>query len=283
MQPARPVTVEEERSSSSAALGWALSYAARGMAVLPLRERSKIPATEHGCKDASTDTERIAAWWTANPHANIGVATGAASNLAVLDVDGPEGERSLAELSYATGELFPDTWCSLTGRGAHFWFTTENAPTSNSAGKIGPGLDVRSGGGHICAPASSHENGSSYAFVGEHRKLHPWPEWLKPHQNEPQRAAESLRTYQPGTTGRGDRYAAAALEREAAAVRSAPVGTRNTTLNRAGFSVARFIASGDLRGADVVAALAGAAVAAGLPEREARRTIASAFAARSAA
>ncbi len=37
-------------------------------------------------------------WWTANPDANIGIATGKISNLVVVDVDGEEGKKSLAEL-----------------------------------------------------------------------------------------------------------------------------------------------------------------------------------------
>ena len=43
-----------------------------------------MPATAHGCKDATTDPERIERWWTATPDANIGVATG---SLLVVDLD----------------------------------------------------------------------------------------------------------------------------------------------------------------------------------------------------
>jgi hypothetical protein len=276
-------TVAEERSSP-AVLGWALSYAARGMTVFPLGERSKIPATAHGCKDASTDTERILAWWKEKPNANIGVATGELSDLAVLDVDGLEGERALADLSLEVGELFPDTWCVGTGRGVHFWFRYDGAPATNSAGKLGPGLDVRSNGGYVVAPPSRHPDGTTYCFVGDrHRKRHPWPSWLAPAENEAVRATESLATVSPRVIVRGDRYAAAALRSEADKVRIASVGTRNDTLNAAAFAVARFALSGDLHPADAVSVLVGAATAAGLGETEARRTVASAFSARRSA
>ena len=42
----------------------ALSYANRGWHVFPLQPRSKVPATHHGVKDATTDVDRIQNWWT---------------------------------------------------------------------------------------------------------------------------------------------------------------------------------------------------------------------------
>ena len=34
---------------------WALKYAGMGLAVFPVKEKGKAPATPHGCKDATTD------------------------------------------------------------------------------------------------------------------------------------------------------------------------------------------------------------------------------------
>src|SRR5690606_13286856 len=51
----------------------------------------------------------------------------------------------------------------------------------------------------------------------------------------------------PGPAGGGDRaagYAAAALDREADAVRTAPQGTRNHALNKAAFSLGQLVAGG---------------------------------------
>lgn len=33
---------------------WALKYAGMGLAVFPVKEKGKAPATPHGCKDATT-------------------------------------------------------------------------------------------------------------------------------------------------------------------------------------------------------------------------------------
>src|SRR5688500_10453804 len=66
----------------------ALSYAARGWHVFPLQPNSKAPATPNGLHDASADPEVIKRWdWEGK---NIGIRTGKASGVVVLDVDDPD-------------------------------------------------------------------------------------------------------------------------------------------------------------------------------------------------
>jgi hypothetical protein len=77
------------------------------------------------------------------------------------------------------------------------------------------------------------------------------------------------------STKSGD-YIGAALESEMRAVAGAPAGTRNTTLNRAAYSLARLA----LSEREIVLGLLAAAKRAGLSEHEAGRTIASGIAAR---
>src|SRR5262249_11726053 len=90
----------------------ALGYAARGSPVLPLRtlvdgacscgggagceSPGKHPLTRHGFNDASADAADVRRWWAANPDANVGVVTGEASNVWVLDADGAEGRQAVA-------------------------------------------------------------------------------------------------------------------------------------------------------------------------------------------
>jgi hypothetical protein len=74
---------------------------------------------------------------------------------------------------------------------------------------------------------------------------------------------------------RGGRYAQAALRRECEAVAAAPLGERNVRLNRAAYSLARFVALGELGQMEVTAALASAAHIAGLAAPEVAKTIAS--------
>lgn len=100
-------------SSTPSPLGQAAGdYAARGWPVFPLHSRlsdggcscgkpacdspAKHPRTRFGLKEATTDHNRIVAWWRNSPNANVGLATG--HGLVVLDIDGEDGRRSLAAL-----------------------------------------------------------------------------------------------------------------------------------------------------------------------------------------
>jgi|SRR5690606_19100403 len=71
---------------------WSAAVAARelavaGVPVFPAIPGGKRPLTEHGFHDATTDVARVESWWRDSPAANIGVATGAASGVVVVDVD----------------------------------------------------------------------------------------------------------------------------------------------------------------------------------------------------
>jgi KaiC/GvpD/RAD55 family RecA-like ATPase len=146
----------------------ALYYASLGWAVFPLVPREKIPLLSkakggNGLKDASADVDTVTAWWTRYPDANIGLTTGASSGLVVVDVDGADGEAALA----VYGEL-PLTVESTTGKGRHLLFRG-SPEIRNSAGKLGPQLDVRAEGGYIVAPPSIHPNGGTYRWAsGRH-------------------------------------------------------------------------------------------------------------------
>ncbi len=289
----------------------ALAYAARGWAVFPCQPRGKAPATAHGVHDASCDPAQIRRWWGVMPQANIGLACGPAG-LVVLDLDGGDGLQSWEELRLAYG-FADDTVCSATGNGLHFLFAAPpDAQIGNSAGKLGPGLDVRARGGYIIAPPSVHPTGHVYAWDDAHHPDHiaplPLPEVLcamlvgdspRRHQEDLEhedtkrreehearmtrrvrrplrglRASRPSRTFAPSCS---KPFVSSCLggEKELAAVRAAPEGARNDTLNRAAFLLGKDVAAGRLDRAATEAALLDAAQAAGLPAREARATIAS--------
>lgn len=147
----------------------ALGYAARGWRIFPLKPRGKTPLVKGGFKAATVAPAQIRAWWEKWPDANIGIATGQASGILVLDIDGAEGLRSLRRLQERCGELLPQTLVCSTGRGFHVYFALEPGQaircTTGSKEHADEGLDVRADGGYVVAPPSIHETGTVYAWV----------------------------------------------------------------------------------------------------------------------
>ncbi|MBR1005100.1 bifunctional DNA primase/polymerase [Bradyrhizobium liaoningense] len=137
--------------------------------------------TPHGVRDATTDRKTIKQWWAANPDANIGIATGKISNLVVVDVDGEDGKKSLAELVKTYGRL-PKTPKVKTGRGVHYYFRAGRKPFGNSVGSLGAGVDIRGDGGYVVAPGSVHRSGKFYRFLSgrdlDDIEIAQAPEWL---------------------------------------------------------------------------------------------------------
>ena len=162
-----------EHSGGVTMLKAALLYAARGHPVFPCGPQKK-PLTKNGFKDATTDESQIRKWWAQWPDANIGHPTG---SHVVLDVDGAEGEAALAALETKHGEL-PATLTARTGRGRHLYFAANGVRVRNSAGKLGPHLDVRGEGGYVILPPSVHQTGKLYEWVDRHIEAAPLPEWF---------------------------------------------------------------------------------------------------------
>ena len=147
----------------------ALQYARLGLAVFPIRPRSKQPLTPHGFKDASKEPQQIEEWWNKWPAANIGIATGQVSDgLVVIDLDvdkdkGIDGRVTLREWEAVHGKLPDETWLAITGRGGYHYFYRDTATVKNRAG-LYEGIDIRGDGGYIVAPPSIHPNGHVYEW-----------------------------------------------------------------------------------------------------------------------
>ena len=156
---------EKRRASIPLLLKAALSYARRSIPAFPCEPGGKRPLTYNGFWEATTDMHRIKAWWERWPTANVGVPTGQSSGLLVLDVDARGGgPQSLAALERETGPLPPTARSRTGGGGMHIFFRYPNGEeVRNSAGLLGPGLDVRGEGGYIVVPPSRTQ--SAYEWV----------------------------------------------------------------------------------------------------------------------
>jgi hypothetical protein len=183
-----------EKAEALSCLEAALSYARRGWRVLPVHSVRRGRCTcgnpdcakiaKHPCiKDwpvaATTDEAQIREWFRQSPYANVGIATGAESDLIVLDLD-RKGERdgfaSLRELEQVYGSL-PDTLFVQTGSdGGHRYFRSTGL-ANRSRGGIRPGIDIRAEGGMVVAPPSIHATGRRYTFQND-LPVVAAPDWL---------------------------------------------------------------------------------------------------------
>jgi len=164
-------------------LNAAIRYAEMGYPVFPCKPGRKEPLTKNGFHDATTDEARIRRWWTDNPRANIGMPTGPASGLIVIDIDPRNGgEEGLADLHAQHGPL-PETAEALTGSGGrHLFFRHPGGYVRCTQSKVAPGVDVKGDGGYVVLPPSVHPNGNIYTWElsSEIGKVSPvaCPQWL---------------------------------------------------------------------------------------------------------
>ncbi len=143
----------------------------------------KHPRLSHWPQQATSEAPMIHAWWHRWPEANIGLVTGEASGLVVLDVDPRHGgEAALETLESRFGGLPVTVTAQTGGGGRHLVFRHPGIRVPNSAGLLGPGLDMRGDGGYIVAPPSLHASGCRYAWDGAKHPAHlepaPLPDWL---------------------------------------------------------------------------------------------------------
>jgi len=150
------------RPRTNIVLDSALELADNGLRLVPCN--GKIATLLDWQNKASTDRDTVSRRFSDGQ--NIAIATGADSGIVVLDVDGPEGLASLATF----GITPEDTLSVETGNGFHLYFQHSGFNVSNSASRIGRGLDIRGDGGYVMAPSSIHpDTGKTYAWHNAER------------------------------------------------------------------------------------------------------------------
>lgn len=156
-------------------------YRKLGFKIFPLAPDSKVPLKgSHGHNDATDNEAILDEWFEIEPRRNIGIATGAGSNLTVLDIDikhdagGPESIRKFA----AQGFVLPKApQVETPSGGKHLYYSFEPG-ISNSASRLGPGLDIRNDGGYIVAPPSELFHGQYLWIKRPQGPLPKLPRWL---------------------------------------------------------------------------------------------------------
>lgn len=256
---------------------WPLPAAARelaraGVPVFPCAANGKPPITEHGLRDATTNLRQVEAWWRHTPNANIGMPTGTASGLVVVDVDvhGPtngfEGFNRAHRAGLVSGwELLAR---SPSG-GMHVYFPAVPEAIQRSWQVARAGIDFRGDGGYIVVPPSAriidgHRVAYSIEQVARDKTAPVHSQRLRDFL-DPRPAIPRPESRYVGTPGD--------LSKLADRVARLQEGERNLGL----FKAACRLAENGTPPGDALAVLGAAAGQAGLGEREITRTVQSAY------
>ena len=107
----------------------------------------------------------------------IGLPTGTATDIWVVDCDGEQGKAAFQELCHQHGYT-PDTLSQNTASGGcHYLFACPATPVKNSVSKLAPNVDVRGEGGYIIVAPSIKADGGRYVWTGKNQPVSA-PEWL---------------------------------------------------------------------------------------------------------
>jgi hypothetical protein len=190
----------------------ALKIACRGKPVFPCKPDKK-PHTLRGFKDATTDPAKVSAYWNRHPDATIGMPTGKASGVFVVDVDRLE---ALEELDAPLRQELAGTLTIRTPSGGLHYYLNHARGITNRSGRLPDGIDVRGEGGYVIVP-------SSPGYVVEHRA---------PIEDAPDRLLEMLRDEPEPRTSRGPGRSSGRSRGTSLVDDGGPIheGTRNITL-----------------------------------------------------
>jgi RecA-family ATPase len=184
--------------ASNSTLYAALKWAEMGIPVFPCNgnqssEKYKRPLTPRGFKDATKDPDKIKALWAKHPNALIGVPTGPASGIDVLDVDCKKGKNGFA--SIPGWETLSSAIVRTPSGGAHLYFLSDGTMKNGTDVNDMIGVDVRGDGGYVIAPGSA---GYTWADGRDDlAKLPPFPEAFRPGSNRPKLNQKLEERFQP--------------------------------------------------------------------------------------
>jgi hypothetical protein len=261
--PRLPISLSESPDLATAST----MLAARGIPVFPCTPGGKQPLTTHGFHDASTELTTVRSWWQRWPDANIGMPTGAASGVDVVDIDVHPGGNGFAAFERARSAGLADGWAWLVrtpSGGVHAYYLRGLVEEQRSWQVPGQHVDFRGDGGYIIAPPS-RVDGQAYVLiaVAQHRARPVDAAALRAFLEPPRPTRPP--TSMPAVGFRTDKLADW--------VASRPEGARNHGLF---WAACRMVEEG--HPFDSTANLLGdAARSAGLSDREAMTTIRSAY------
>lgn len=248
-------------------------FAQAGIPVFPCVRGEKRPLTEHGFHEATVNSRTVSAWWRRWPAANIGIPTGHASGVDVVDVDRKPGGTGFPWFDRAGEAGLIPGWAALVrtpSGGMHAYFPADPERRQLSWQAARAHIDFRGDGGYVVAPPSAvarPEGGAGQYVRLDGATTDPAPvdagalrDFLDP------RPATSFRPHAGPVRGQD-------AQRLAGWVAALGEGERNRGL----FWAACRLAEAGMAPSGTLDALLPAAERAGLPPREVFVTIRSAY------
>jgi hypothetical protein len=246
---------------------YAINYVNLGYRVLPLAPGEKRPhgaLVPNGLREASREEATITAWWRSCPRCGVGIL--APGEVLVLDVDEPGAWEALRG-EFLALEAAPR---QRTPKGGyHAFLRLPDGVRLSATTRALEGVDLRGmGRAYIVAAPTRLADGRTYTWevpLVRPEDLPLIPEALLLRLLPPPPAPREVVV----EAGSSPRRLRALLEAYADRVAAAPAGTRHNTLIRYAVATGGLLPYGlDPREAEET--LVGAAMQAGLPEREAR-------------
>lgn len=256
----------------------ALLYAENGLSVIPLSGKQP-PLTTNG-KPLSWSPYQVKRaplsyiheWHRRGYLQNVGIVCGAVSNnLAVIDLDGDEAVKRFRS-------KFPELLTTFTvetgsGHGQHLYYYCDALPPTTRT----KGFELRVNGCYVVAPPSVHpDTGDIYRLtpddwpimrVTDLERVRHWvTSMLKP-------VPRPVTNGQPRQQAVGSYYARSALHYELRDLYRAQPGSRNNQLNVAAYNLGQLVGDNLISRHVIETELLAAAMAIGLEETPALRTI----------
>lgn len=239
----------------------ALRYVQNGYSIVPcVGKKASVPWTNL-CQRTPT-TAQVNRWHNAGLLENVAIIGGAVSgNLVIVDLDGDEAVGRFTDAFPSLMDTY--TVISGSGHGAHLYLRASILPRSKrTTGLEWGNVELRADGCYVVAPPSIHPN-TNRPYIVSNRvpikrvtSLVLLANWIDA-QNASKRTAPTHSTERPAIDS--SKWALAALEAESAAVRTAPAGARNHTLNRAAYKLGQLVGAGRLNRGEVETVLLAAA------------------------
>lgn len=151
----------------------ALSYLRRGWSVVPIRPDGKMPLIKWAQYQTKRATpEEVDSWFDQWPDANIGVITGAISELVVIDID----PRNGGNLDKVGRVVATDLMSKTPGGGAHLWCKYPGKGVKLVAKPDEyEGVDIQADGRLVVVPPSRRSDGVyEWLRTGDPGSCPPW-------------------------------------------------------------------------------------------------------------